>query len=206
MFEAGDAVFAGDDAGGFDEALLFFAGYGGVVFFPGGVDLLADLGRGGGEGEDGSVGSGLEGWKEIVGGAGEDLEADFLFAHGLDDGGRDHGWGSGACEEVGGDEVRRHSHFGFGEHHAAGEGGEDGGDEDAALWGVARGGDESGDAFEGAGGILDGDDVGVLGELGDDFEGELGVGEFGDAVEDDGERGAVGEGAVVGDHATGGGG
>ena len=52
-------------------------------------------------------------------------------------------------------------------------------------------------------GIFDGDDVGVLGQFGNDGDGQLAVCEFGDAVKDDGQRGAVSEGAVVGEEASG---
>jgi hypothetical protein len=204
MFKSGNAELSGDDAGGFVDALLFFAGNDGVIFFPGGVDLLAGLGRGGGEGENASGGAGFKRGEHGVGRAGHDLEADLFFAHSFSDGRGDDG-GHSTGEDVGGDEAGHHGGFGFGEHHAAGESGEDGGDEDAAPGGGTGGGDERDEAVEAAGGILHADDVGMVGEFGNEIDGKLAMGEFGDAVEDDGEGRAVGEGAVVGDHAAGGG-
>src|ERR1700723_1902889 len=66
VFEAGDAVVGSHQARGLDHAALFLLRDAGIVFFPRGVDLLAGLGRGGGEGEDGSGDFGFEGGQEIL--------------------------------------------------------------------------------------------------------------------------------------------
>ena len=202
-FKSGNAVFAGDDFCGFDDALLLFAGDGGIVFFPGGVDFLAGLGRGSSEGEDGSVDTGFERGEQHVRGAGEHLEADFLFAGNFGEGGAMVGAmlpvrtsaetksGRSALTSVSAIIMRLVKAAKTGVTSTVRLGAER-----VAATSAAR---RSMEPEESLMAMM----LGCWASSATMATGSSQCGEFGDAVKDDGQRGAVSEGAVVGDEASG---
>ena len=157
----------GEDCGLAQTILLLFGEWL-VVVLPCGVDLIARLRSGGGEGGCGSNGSGAESSKNGLRGAAEDLEADRLAAGTQrPSGGR--GFDDCTGQAGGGDEVAGGA-LRCGSPHALGDGGEDHCDGNLALDGCGVG-EKLGD---GCGGAMSdqADDVGMRGELDDQIRRE----------------------------------